>query len=86
EALCCGGGGLLKAVNQGLESALALRRLRQAEAVGAEAVVSGCPSCKMTLSDAAERRGGGISVLDISEITAYALGILPPEIRRASQA
>lgn len=82
EARCCGGGGLMKAVNQGLESSIAQKRIDQIEAVGAKAVISGCPSCKMTLSEAANSRGTGISVWDLAEVTAYSLGILPPEIKK----
>jgi Fe-S oxidoreductase/FAD/FMN-containing dehydrogenase len=82
EARCCGGGGLMKAVNRGLESLIANKRLDQAEAIGAKSVISGCPSCKMTLSEAADARGTGINTWDLAEVTAYSLGILPPEIKR----
>jgi glycolate oxidase len=82
EARCCGGGGLMKAVNQGLESAIAQKRLNQVEVIGAKAVISACPSCKMTLSEAANARETGINVWDLVEVTAYSLGILPPEIKR----
>jgi Fe-S oxidoreductase len=82
EARCCGGGGLMKAVNQGLESSIAQKRLDQVEVIGAKAVISGCPSCKMTLSEAANSRETGINVWDLAEVTAYSLGILPPEIKR----
>ncbi len=82
EARCCGGGGLMKAVNQGLESSIALKRLNQVESIGAKAVISGCPSCKMTLSEAANVKGTGINVWDLVEVTAYSLGILPPEIKK----
>lgn len=82
EARCCGGGGLMKAVNPDLEKAIAQKRIDQVEATGAMSVISGCPSCKMTMSEAANSRGTGINVWDIAEVTAYSLGILPPEIKK----
>ena len=82
EARCCGGGGLMKAINPGLESAIAQKRIDQVEATGAKSVISGCPSCKMTMSEAANSRGTGINVWDIAEVTAYSLGMLPPEIKK----
>ncbi len=72
----------MKAINPGLESAIAQKRIDQVEATGAKSVISGCPSCKMTMSEAANSRGTGINVWDIAEVTAYSLGILPPEIKK----
>jgi Fe-S oxidoreductase len=72
----------MKAVNQELESSIALKRLDQVESIGAKAVISGCPSCKMTLSEAANVKGTSINVWDLAEVTAYSLGILPPEIKK----
>ncbi|MFQ6084950.1 MAG: FAD-binding and (Fe-S)-binding domain-containing protein [Candidatus Bathyarchaeia archaeon] len=77
NALCCGGGGLLKVVDLGLSHSVAASRLEQAKAVGAETVASGCPACKMTLSEVSLARGEGLEVLDIVEIVARQLRLLP---------
>ena len=43
-------------------------RLREANAVGAEAIVSACPWCKRVFTDAAAATGDKIKVLDIIEL------------------
>ena len=45
-----------------------VERLREAGAVGAEAIVSACPWCKRNFLDAAEQTGDKIEVLDIIEL------------------
>ena len=49
DALCCGAGGGLAGVNPDLALEMAAARVRQALAVGAEIIVSGCPACKDNL-------------------------------------
>lgn len=71
---CCGGGGVLKAVFPDTALKLALKKLDEVQSVGANTVISGCPSCKLNISDAVVERGSPIQVLDISEIVARALG------------
>ena len=44
------------------------QRLREANAVGAEAIVSACPWCKRVFLDAAAETGDKIEVLDILEL------------------
>ena len=67
-ALCCGGGGDLEMADAALSAAMARRRLAQAQATGAEAIVSACQQCKRTLSAAARREGLSMRVLDITEV------------------
>jgi glycolate oxidase len=78
QARCCGGGGGLGAVDPDLSVEVALLRLRDAEAAGADVLVSACASCKKNLSKGAAllRRQGGrqIKVVDISEVVFSALG------------
>ena len=71
-ARCCGGGGGLKAFDINLSGEVAKQRILEAGQIGAEIVVSGCPSCKSNLQVAASRlRKEGkvkIKVMDITEL------------------
>ena len=46
----------------------AAERLKEAKAVGAEAIVSACGWCKRNFLDAAKQTGDEIKVLDIIEL------------------
>jgi glycolate oxidase subunit GlcD len=76
-AKCCGGGGGLKAFDNDLSGEIAYRRILEALDVGAEVVVSACPSCKSNLQVAAARlrkeKKGRIKVMDITELVAEAI-------------
>ena len=76
-AKCCGGGGGLKAFDTVLSGEIAYKRMEEAVEVGAEVVVSGCPSCKSNLQLASARlrkeKKGRIKVMDITELVAEAL-------------
>ncbi len=72
KAMCCGGGGGLKGFRNEMSLDIALDRMRQAADTGAQLVVSGCPTCKDNLAQAARRlsKEGGprIKVMDIVEL------------------
>jgi glycolate oxidase len=76
-ATCCGGGGGLKAYDNPMSNEIAYRRMVQAKDLGADVVVSACPSCKRSLQAAAGRlkrqEGVRIQVMDIAEVLARAL-------------
>jgi glycolate oxidase len=76
-AKCCGGGGGLKAFDTALSGEIAYKRILEALDVGAEMVVSACPSCKSNLQVAAARlrkeKKGRIKVMDITELVAEAM-------------
>jgi Fe-S oxidoreductase len=70
---CCGaGGGVIDAYPE-FASWTGAERLREAKAVGAEAIVSACPWCKRVFLDAAEETGDKIEVLDILELIAQSV-------------
>ena len=77
DGRCCGGGGGLSAVHPELAAEIAARRVRDALGVGAEGIVSGCPSCKDQLRKGARRipkaERGGLVVMDIVEAVAGAI-------------
>jgi glycolate oxidase len=78
DALCCGAGGGMAAVNPELALEMSAVRVRQALAVSAEIIVSGCPACKDNLRKGLrtlpkeERRK--LKVMDIVEVVAHAVG------------
>ena len=77
EARCCGGGGGVLAYDPKLSVKMAAQRVRDAIAVDADFIVSGCAACKDNLRKGAqalpkeERRK--IKVMDITEIVCSAM-------------
>jgi glycolate oxidase len=78
EARCCGGGGGVQAYNPDLSVSMATQRVRDALAVGAEIIVSGCAACKDNLKKGAQaipkEERGKLKVMDITEIVAKVMG------------
>jgi len=76
-AKCCGGGGGLKAFDTEMSLEISYKRAQQASGVGADVIVSACPSCKSNLQVAAARlrkeKKGKMKVMDITELVAEAL-------------
>ncbi len=74
QARCCGGGGGVLASDPDLAVEMAAERVRDALAVGAEIIVSGCSACKDNLRKGAraipKEERGKIKVMDITEIVA----------------
>jgi len=79
RATCCGGGGGLKGFQNELSLEIAYDRIKQAAAVDAQMVVSGCPTCKNNLAQAARKlaNDGGpkIQVIDIVELIKKSMGV-----------
>jgi glycolate oxidase len=77
KARCCGGGGGVLANNPEMAVDMAAERVRDALAVGAEIIVSGCAACKDNLKKGAKavpkQERGKIKILDITETVAAAL-------------
>jgi Fe-S oxidoreductase len=65
---CCGAGGGVKEAYPDFAIWTARERLREARAVGAEAIVSACPSCKQMFTSAVKGDAENIKVLDIVEL------------------
>ena len=66
-------------IDQEISSKLAFTRIGQAEDAGAEVITSACPSCKITIRDGVLSLGKKIGVMDITELAAQVLGLLPPQ-------
>jgi len=73
NALCCGGGGNLEAVNPALVAEIAARRIAQAVETGATLLVTPCQQCKRTLATAARKTRARLKVLDLGEIVRQAM-------------
>ena len=73
DALCCGGGGDVAMCDQELVEAVAIRRLGQAQATGAQVLLSACQQCKRTLMTAARQEKVRMRVLDIVELVAMVM-------------
>jgi Fe-S oxidoreductase len=68
HALCCGGGGgVLRAFDE-VSAQVALERLQQAAAAGAEQLVSSCPTCAINLKRGVRRAELNLQVADIVEL------------------
>jgi heterodisulfide reductase subunit D len=67
QSVCCGGGGNLEMIDPELSSALALSKIEEIRATGAEIVVTACQQCVRTILTTARRKKLPISVIDIIE-------------------
>jgi heterodisulfide reductase subunit D len=73
DAMCCGGGGDVAMMEADVTEHIAERRLGQAVATGAEAIISSCQQCKRTLLQAARKTKTRIRVLDVTELVWQAM-------------
>jgi Fe-S oxidoreductase/nitrate reductase gamma subunit len=77
DSLCCGGGGGRMWQELEGEKRLSEVRIKEAAAVGAEILVTGCPYCLIMLEDAAKTADleGGLKVMDLNELVAESLAL-----------
>jgi heterodisulfide reductase subunit D len=68
NSLCCGGGGNVETFSPDTVNEAARRRLLQAQATGAQYVVSACQQCMRTLFNGARKNRIRVRPVDISEI------------------
>ena len=77
QARCCGGGGGVLAHEPEMAVEMAAERVRDALAVGAEIIVSGCAACKDNLRKGAKAiprsERGKMKIMDITEMVAKAM-------------
>ena len=65
---CCGAGGGYKSAFNDFAVNVAGDRIRDAEDVGAEIIVTACPFCVLNLKAGAKKIGSKVKVMDISEV------------------
>jgi len=70
---CCGAGGACSVYNPEFSDAIASERVTEAQATGAEAVVTACPWCEKNLGGVESENGTCIDVFDIVDLVAKAL-------------
>ncbi|MHA1762913.1 MAG: (Fe-S)-binding protein [Promethearchaeota archaeon] len=68
HAWCCGAGGGVKIGFPEWALEISNERINEAKATGATVLSSTCPFCRTNLSDANEKYGGGLEILDLLEI------------------
>jgi heterodisulfide reductase subunit D len=68
NALCCGGGGDVEVADHDVTTAVAGRRVAQAQATGATYVLSACQQCKRTLQEGARQNKIRVRAMDLAEL------------------
>ena len=72
-AWCCGAGGGVKENNPEFARWTAEERIREAESTGAQAIVTACPGCEKTFSEAMKDRKNTLGVYDVVELINQAI-------------
>lgn len=72
-AWCCGAGGGVFDAYPDLNAFAADERIREAEATGAEAIVTACGWCERNFADAIARAGSKLKVYDIVHLVKQAI-------------
>jgi len=81
---CCGAGGGLKAGYPDIQNKMAQERVREAQATGAQELVSCCPFCYQGLQVGISGAGSDLVARDLSYLVEAALGAAPqPEEKKA---
>jgi Fe-S oxidoreductase len=70
---CCGAGGGVNESNPEFAKWTAQKRIEEAVATGAEALVTACPWCEKTFNEAIKASGGSLKVYDIVELIEKAI-------------
>jgi len=68
NSLCCGGGGDVEIADSTVTLGVAVRRLTQARATGAQTVASACQQCRRTLQEAARQNRIRMRAVDVVEL------------------
>ena len=72
-AWCCGTGGGVRESNPQFAAWTAQERIAEAKSTGAEAIVTACPWCEQTFTEAIAESGSGLKVYDIVELVERAI-------------
>jgi Fe-S oxidoreductase len=70
---CCGAGGGVNDSNPDFARWTAKKRIDEAVSTGAEAIVTACPWCEKTFSEAIKESGSSLKVYDIVELVEKAI-------------
>ncbi len=72
---CCGSGGGVKSAYGDWALEIAHERVREAEELGVEAIVSACPFCWRNLEDAIKKYNSKLKMYDVIQLVRMAMGI-----------
>jgi glycolate oxidase iron-sulfur subunit len=70
---CCGFGGVMRVTQRGLSDGIAEEKVKSIIATGASITATGCPGCRMQLTDALRRAGSDVTVLHPVQILEAAI-------------
>ncbi len=70
---CCGFGGIMRVTHRGLSDGIAEEKVKNIIATNASVVATGCPGCRMQITDALCRAGSEVAVLHPIQILEEAL-------------
>jgi Fe-S oxidoreductase len=70
---CCGAGGGFKIAFNDSATTIGFKRVKEANATGAEIIITTCPFCKTNLNDGATKVEGGLKTYDLVELALEAL-------------
>ena len=70
---CCGFGGVMRATHPSLSTAIGSAKAKDIAATGAPVVVTGCPSCRMQITDALRHRRTDAEVMHTVQVIAAAV-------------
>jgi Fe-S oxidoreductase len=65
---CCGAGGGVKTQYPDLAMDAVLERIKEAEATGAEAIVTSCPFCWLNFRDGIKQSGSKLELYELIEL------------------
>jgi heterodisulfide reductase subunit D len=68
NAYCCGAGGLIRYDYEEISNLAGEARYQEAEATGADVLLTSCPACLMQFQHTRSRLRAGIQVMDITEL------------------
>ena len=73
DSWCCGAGSWMRNGYLDMAQWTADRRVQEAKATGAEALVTYCPHCEENLGEAIQRQGNGMKIYDLLDLVLKAL-------------
>ncbi len=73
KCTCCGGGGNLEMIDKDLSAAIAGKKIEEALATGAEAVITACQQCVRTMNTYVKRNKIQLEVMDVTQLIERAL-------------
>jgi glycolate oxidase iron-sulfur subunit len=65
---CCGFGGIMRVTHHGLSVEIGREKAKDVIATGASVVVTGCPGCRLQLSDTLRRAGSAAQVVHTVQV------------------